>query len=156
MARGFDSAAAQFADLDPQSYCLFVEECLNSWYEDETGNKTLGTHLRRATQPLRPQPRKAESSVRRNVSAAHLQERERREQKRRENRTADTICPHCKSVEHTTTEFEVQERSADEGATPYRRCENPDCTGKPWRVRENAVKEKKTKKKKKKEKEKKH
>lgn len=148
MARGFDSAAAQFADLDPRVYVLFVKECLSSWDQDKDGSQCLGTHLRNATQPLPLSPSEESGSAgpnttrRRKVSKAHLKERARREQKRRDNRDEDTICPHCKSLEHTTTEFEVQERASDEGATPYRRCENPDCAAKPWKIRDNKLKTK--------------
>ena len=134
--------------MDPSLYTFFVQECYTTWLllrSDE--EQSVGTYLTAATQPLSKEEvakdvlmaasnsQQIKRWKRRKVSKAHQREKEERERKRMENRTEDTICPHCRSLRHTTTEYDVQERAADEGATPYRKCENPDCTGKPWKVK---------------------
>lgn len=151
--RGLDSAAAQYAGDCPDKYFLFVDECLHA-YKANPCSSDVQTIVRASSQPLplllspgnedplhnqtqASDPKHDTSSSLSssmqekedgdNGKQAALAQQQQRRVSRLRRRDPRTLCPRCKSTQHITMPDEKQERSADEGATPYRKCKNPDC-----------------------------
>lgn len=133
-ARAIDSACAQYAQGDLDEYTVHVEECVGVW----RANRALRPFevVVRAVQP----PAASVSSA--GAGPVHVDaETADREARRKALRSKMSICPKCKSTDFTTLEFEKQQRAADEGADPWRRCQNPKCRHE-WPVRGVEVNEK--------------
>ena len=156
-ARGIDSACAQYAQGDFDEYDLCATECFEIWRTnpalrpleivaravrplDDPAAATAGAQALGKPGAVDPMSGTAgtlaQQTERRKLAAS-------RDARRKAMRSAMSICPKCKSTEFTTLEFEKQERAADEGADPWRRCENPKCRYE-WRVRGIEVNERKT------------
>ena len=154
--RSLDSAAAQYAGDCPEKYFLFIDECLHARKESPCTNvqqlvracsqpllaptdqqqiqqlphnNQNTNHLRfqdpKQNRELPPLSRYSEDCD--GVVVSEDEAAVERRLSRLRNRDPRTLCPRCKSTEHITMQDEKQERSADEGGTPYRKCENPDC-----------------------------
>ena len=168
LSRAVDAAAAQCEHTtgDPCAYAVFADECYSYWQDNKA--LTLQAVLRGAAQPLpvlKHPPRGSRVGGETGESGesgkggksgrggdqfpgqAHAGAEEecaraqRRDHKRKQMRTHQSICIKCKSTEFTTTEYEEQSRAADEGGTPWRKCENPKCMYK-WKVHGIEVNEK--------------
>ena len=136
-ARATDAAAAQYAQGDLDEYNLFLAECFGVWSKNRA--------LRPADVVVRAvQPPQIEAPVLLHIDATARARQEagasEREARRMAMRTAASICPKCKSQVFMTLEYEKQTRAADEGGTPFRKCDNPKCNHK-WRARKNEVNE---------------
>lgn len=151
--RGLDSAAAQYAGDCPDKYFLFVDECLHAYKanpcsdvqkivrassqplplllspgnEDPLHNQTQASDPKHDTSSSLSSMQEKEDDDDNDEQAALAQQQQQRRVSRLRRRDPRTLCPRCKSTQHITMPDEKQERSADEGATPYRKCKNPDC-----------------------------
>ena len=144
LSRVVDAAAAQYAypGGDPREYATFADECFACWTKDRT--LSAQDVLRAAVRPPSSAPptkdesgkdaaSSSSSSSSPPLSAEDYARACERDDKRRQLRTKQSICPKCRSVEFTTMEFEKQSRASDEGGTPWRQCENPKCKHE-WKV----------------------
>jgi DNA-directed RNA polymerase subunit M/transcription elongation factor TFIIS len=163
-ARGIDAACAQYAQGDFDEYDLCTNECFEIWRTnpalrpleivtravrplDEPSATAAASTAAAGTQALGKTAAVDPPSVTGTGTLAQQTERrklvESRDARRKAMRSTMSICPKCKSTDFTTLEFEKQQRAADEGADPWRRCENPKCRYE-WRVRGIEVNERKT------------
>lgn len=157
-ARTLDSAASQWAGKDCKKFAFFANQCFKHWKKlqlQQPGTKKrrrskqkhttvpIESVIQAAVQSLQRHADVKKVEVKDSLTAEQRAAQEKRLQEWRENRTEDTICPHCRSLEHSTSEYGNQDRAADEGSTAMRKCDNPLCHGKPWKVKKNQINSKK-------------
>jgi DNA-directed RNA polymerase subunit M/transcription elongation factor TFIIS len=141
-ARTLDSQAAQWASGDCKELAFFANQCFKCWQARKHTTVHIADVIQSAVQSLKPKKKK-DMPVKDSLTEAQRAAKDKRLQEWREARTEDTICPHCKSLEYSTSEYGNQNRAADEGATAMRKCDNPGCFGKEWKVTKNQINSKK-------------
>lgn len=141
-ARTLDSQSSQWADGDCKKLAFFANQCFKRWQAQKHTTVHIGVIIQEAVQSLEPKEKKV-VQVKDSLTAAQRAAKEKRLQEWREARTEDTICPHCRSLEHSTSEYGNQDRASDEGSTAMRKCDNPACFGKEWKVKKNQINSKK-------------
>lgn len=123
MTLAIDAAAAQYAGSCIEQYDLFVREGIESWKRNPGATPVEVLTDAGLPMPIR-RPAAGDSAVEQGEEAIA---RATRRQRRLNKRDKRTICPKCRSMKHMSVPLEQQRRSADEGATPFRQCRNPDC-----------------------------
>jgi len=107
-ARPAEAAAYQAYVGDRDVYNLMIEEIVFAYVEREDDAWTHSDLVAAAKAPL-PAPVEEVVAV---VPGAGR---------------SKYVCPDCKTRDFRNIPFEQQERGADEGATQYRQCLNPEC-----------------------------